>query len=202
MLLVAGTPHSSAIGRSYWRWILLLLGFFSLSLLNWGPGLFGYPGPMLRFDMPSLNTLFGLLVLSVPWIVFVLLVKTRASRAQTPVVLLLIPVLILTLPLGLLDVGFSGSDKPLKTIDMNGYRVGLHLLNCGAPCSFMIAVDQERVLIPHVILSKRLFVFDPAFDARTEVLGTNVLKVTTLPYNDEHPDQQTQVFRMKPHFFF
>lgn len=157
---------------------------------------------MLRFDIPVLNTLFSLFVFSVPWIVFVLLVKTRAFRGQTPVVLLLIPVLVLTLPLAFLDVGFSGSDEPLKTIDMNGYRVGLHLLNCGAPCSFMIAVDQERVFIPHVMLSKRLYVFDPAFDARTEVLGKNVLQVTTLPYSDGHPDEQTQVFRMKPHFFF
>jgi hypothetical protein len=198
---VGDTFHSSASGRSYWRWILPLLGFFCLSLLNWGSGLFGYRGPMLRFDIPVLNKLFSLFVLSVPWIVFVLLVKTRAFRSQTPVVLLLIPVLILTLPLAFLDVGFS-SDEPVKTIDLNGYRVGLHLLNCGAPCSFMIAVDQERVLIPHVILSERLYIFDPAFDARAEVLGKNVLQVTTLPYNDEHPDQQTQVFRMKPHFFF
>lgn len=196
------TFHSSASGRSYWRWILSLLGFFVLSLVNWGPGLFGYPGPMLRFDIPLLNTLFSLLVLSIPWIVFILLVKTRAFRAQTPVVLLLIPMLVLTLLLALVTVGFSGSDEPLKSIDMNGYRVGLHLLNCGAPCSFMIAVDQERVLLPHMILSKRLYVFDPAFDARAEVLGKNVVQVTTVPYNDAHPDQQTQVFRMKPHFFF
>jgi len=35
----------------------------------------------------------------------------------------------------------------------------------------MIAVDQERVLIPPLILSERLYIFDPADDARTEVLG-------------------------------
>jgi hypothetical protein len=193
--------RSSAGKRSYRRWTLLLFSFFGLSLLNRGAFLLGYSGPIFRFDLPLLNTFFGLLTLSVPWIVFVLLVKTRTFRGQTPLVLLLIPVLVLTLPLALLDVGFS-SDEPLKTVDMGGYRVGLHLLNCGAPCSFMVAVDQERVLIPHVILSKRLYVFDPAFDARTEILGRNVLRVTTLPYNDEHPNEQTQLFRMKSHFFF
>jgi hypothetical protein len=194
--------NSSLGGRTYWRWISFLLCFFALSLLNWGSGFLGYSGPSLRFDISGLNTFFGLFTLSIPWVVFALLVKSRPFRTQTLLVLLLIPVILLTIPAGLLEFAFLTADEPLKTVDMGRYRVGLHLLNCGAPCSFMIAVDQERIVVPPLMLSKRLYVFDPAFDARTEALGKDVLRVTTLPYNDEHPQEQTQVFHMKPHFFF
>ena len=194
---------SSPAKRSHLRSILFMVGLFSLSVLNWGAGFLGYSGPIFRFDAPSLNTLFALFTLSLPWIVFVLLIKSRPFRMQTPLILLLIPVLVLvTLPAGLLEIGFSKSDEPLKTANMGGYRVGLHLLNCGAFCSFAIGVDQERVLIPPLMLSERLYVFDPASDAKTEVLGTNVVRVTTLPYNEQHPEEQTQIFKMKPYFFF
>ena len=161
-----------------------------------------YPGPVIRFGVPALNTIFGLFMLSVPWVLFGLSVKSRPFRTRTLLVVLLIPAMMLTLPAVFVGVLFFGADEPLKTVDMGGYRVGLHRLDCGAPCSYAIAVDQERVLIPPLMLSKRLYVFDPAADARTEVLGENVLRVTTLPYNEQHPEEQTQVFQMKPHFLF
>jgi hypothetical protein len=111
-------------------------------------------------------------------------------------------VLLLTLPVGFFDVGFWFSDEPIQTIHIDGYRVRLHRLDCGAPCSFSLAVDQERVLISPVILSERIYMFDPAYDARAEIVGKNDLRVTTLPYNDEHPEEQTRIFHMKPYFFF
>jgi hypothetical protein len=171
-------------------------------MLNWYPGLLGYSGPRLCFDIPILNTLFSLFALGVPWIAFVLLVKSRPFKVRTPLIALMIPVLVLTLPAGLLEVGFPEGDESLKTVAMGGYRVGLHLLNCGAACSFAIGVDQERVLVPPLMLSKTLYIFDPASDARIEVLGKDTVRVTTLPYSDERPEEQTQVFKMKPYFFF
>jgi len=74
---------------------LVLLGFFGLSLLNWGAGLLDYSSPVFRFDVPVLNILFALFALSIPWIVIVLLVKSRPFRSGTPLAVLLIPVLLL-----------------------------------------------------------------------------------------------------------
>ena len=85
---------------------------------------------------------------------------------------------------------------------MGGYRVRLYQLDCGAICDFAVGVDQERVLVPPLMISRHLYVFDGEVNATLEVIGKNKVRVSTLPYTDNDPNVRVQVFQMKPHFFF
>ena len=115
---------------------------------------------------------------------------------------LLVPIMLATVPVALLDVFLESSDEPIRSAEMDGYRIRLYQLNCGAPCSFMVSVDQERILIRPLMIAERLYVFDEAVDATIEILGKNRLRVRTLPYTDTNPNVRVREFEIRPHFFF
>jgi hypothetical protein len=194
---------ASTISRNGTRWIVLSLLLFVAGLLNWYAGWSGWP--YLRFGGSRLRTFAGLIILSGPWFAFFLTLKSHPFRRTWIRVLLLtilVPILLLTLPVALMEASFWTSDKPIRSAEMDGYRVRLYQLDCGVLCDFAVGVDQERVLVPPLMLSKHLYVFDEAIDATVEILGKNELRVKTLPYTEEHPNIRVQVFQMKPHFFF
>jgi len=112
----------------------------------------------------------------------------------------LVPVMLITIPFALGELFFSPASEHLSTVKMDGYRVALYRLNCGAPCSFEIAVNQERTLLPPLMLVRNIYTFDPAEEARYKVIGKDELRVSTLPYDDEYPKGQIKVFYLKPFF--
>lgn len=194
---------ASSIRWNCTRWIVLSLLLFVVGLLNWYAGWSGWP--FLRFGSNRLRTFAGLIILSGPWFAFFLTLMSHPFRRSWIRVLLLttlVPILLLTLPVALMEVSFWTSDKPISSVEMDGYRVRLYQLDCGALCDFAVGVDQERVLVPPIMLSQHLYVFDEAIDATVEILGKNELRVRTLPYTEEHPNIREQVFQMKPRFFF
>lgn len=192
-------------GRNRWnrsRCVAFSLLVFVAGLLNWYAAWSGWP--CLRFGKSILRVLAGLAILGIPWFVFLLVATWDPSRrAWARVILLafLVPVLVATIPIALLESSWI-SDEPLKSVQMDGYRVRLYQLNYGVLCDFAVSVDQERVLAPFTTLSQRLYVFDEAIDATVETLGENELRVTTLPYTKENPNIRVQAFHLKPHFFF
>jgi len=181
------------------RWIVLSLLLFVAGLLNWYVGWRGWP--YLQFGTNRLRTLAGLVILAIPWFVFFLTLILRPfRRAWTRVVLLaiLVPIMLATLPIAMFGLFLWSPDQPIRSVEMEGYRVRLYQLDCGALCDFAVGVDQERVLVPPVMLCQHLYVFDEAIDATVEILGKNELRVTT----NEKPNSRVQEFQLKPHFFF
>jgi hypothetical protein len=194
----ASKSHS---GRA--RWIVIWLLLFVVGLLNWYVGWSGWP--YLRLSTNWLRTFAGLIILSIPWLVFILTVTSHPFRRRWIRVLLLttlVPIMLATIPIGLFELSFWTSDEPIKSVEMDGYRIRLYQLDCGVLCDFAIGVDQERILVPRVILTKHLYAFDEAIDATVEVLGKNELRVRTLPYTDKNPNLRVQDFQIKPYFFF
>ena len=193
-------------GRNRWnrsRCIALSLLVFMAGLLNWYAAWSGWP--YLRFGKSVLRGFAGLAILGIPWFIFFLIITwipLRRVWARIILLTILVPVLLATIPIALLESFSRISDEPLKSVETDGYRVRLYQLNCGVLCDFAVSVDQERVLAPFTTLSQRLYVFDEAIDATVETLGENELGVTTLPYTKENPNIRVQVFHLKPHFFF
>jgi hypothetical protein len=200
------TGERASASKSRWRgarWIVLSLLLFFAGLLNWYAGWSGWP--YLRFGRSGLRTFAGLVILGIPWFVFILTVMSHPVRqAWTRVILLtiLVPTMLATIPIAISELAFWTSDKPIRRVEMDGYRVSLYQLDCGVLCDFAVGVDQERVLVPPLMLSQHLYVFDESIDATVDILGKNELRVETLPYTDEHPNIRVQVFQMKPYFFF
>jgi hypothetical protein len=200
------TGLEASASTSRWRrtrWLVLSLVIFGAGLLNFYAGWSGWP--YFRFASSGLRTLAGLVILGIPWFVFFLLVTSRPFKHPWKRVLLftiLIPIMLATIPIAVLEFSSWTSDKPIKSVEMDGYRVRLYQLDCGVLCDFAVGVDQERVLVPPIMLSEHLYVFDEAIDATVEILGENQLRVETLPYTSEHPNIRVQVFQIKPYFFF
>ena len=182
--------------------IVLCLLLFVAGILNWYAGRSGWP--YLRFSRAKLNAIGGLLILGVPWFVFLLTMISRALRETRLRVILftiLVPIMLLTIPATLLELPLWLSDTPIRSVDMRGYRITLYQLECGVQCDFAVSVDLERVLVPPLMLSQRLYIFDEAIDATIEILDKNELRVKTLPYRNDHPNIRVLVFQIKPHFF-
>jgi hypothetical protein len=203
-----GTGKGGDIAVAEGRWsgprrIALCLLLFAAGVLN---GVAGWAGwPHLRFGMARLNGFGGLIVLGIPWIVFLLTMTSRPFRKawiRIALLTVLIPVMLATIPAALMGWNLWLSNEPIRSVEMGGYRITLYQLECGVLCDFAVGVDQERVLIPPLMLSKRLYIFDEAVDATIEILGKNKLRVKTLPYTEKNPNVRVQVFQLKPHFFF
>jgi hypothetical protein len=126
----------------------------------------------------------------------------RKAWIRIALLTVLIPVMLATIPAALMGWNLWLSNEPIRSVEMGGYRITLYQLECGVLCDFAVGVDQERVLIPPLMLSKRLYIFDEAVDATIEILGKNKLRVKTLPYTEKNPNVRVQVFQLKPHFFF
>lgn len=185
------------------RWILFPLLIFVAGLLNWYAG--RHEWPFLRFTTHWLRTIAGLVILVTPWIAFfsAVALKPFAHKWKRAFLLgILIPIMLVTLPLALLDLTVWTPDPPLRSVEMGGYRVRLYQLECGVLCDFVVGVDQERVLLPYLVISQRLYIFDDDIDATVEVVGKNQLRVTTLPYTEKDPNIRVQIFQIKPYFLF
>lgn len=180
--------------------MFLFLLVFALDTLYWWSPFFRL-GPHIRFTVSALNTIFHLLILLCPWMAFSLALNSPAfSRRLTRILFIgaLVPVMLATIPFAIGDLLFGGGSELVSTASIDGYRIALYRLNCGAPCDFSIAVDQERTLIFPVEIARNLYVFDPAAEARCEIIGKDELRVTSLPYN-EYPGE-TRIFHLKPFF--
>jgi hypothetical protein len=195
-----GVDKSRCSGaRRIFLWLLL----FVAGVLNWYAGQSGWP--YLRFGRAGLNAIGGLLILGIPWFVFILTKISHPFRRtwiRLALLTILGAIMLVTIPATLLDLPLWLADTPIRSVEMHGYRITLYQLECGVLCDFAVSVDQERVLVPPILLSQRLYIFDEAIDATIEILGKNELRVRTLPYTDKDPNIRVQEFQIKPHFFF
>jgi hypothetical protein len=201
-----GEMGSLGVEKSRWgraQWIVSWLFLFVAGVLNWYAGRSGWP--YLRFGRAGLNAIGGLLIMGIPWFVFILTKISHPFR-RTWIRLVLLTILaiimLVTIPATLLELPLWLADTQIRSVEMHGYRITLYQLECGVLCDFVVSVDQERVLVPPILLSQRLYIFDEAVDATIEILGKNELRVRTLPYTDKDPNIRVQEFQIKPHFFF
>ena len=195
------TPWSRFSKNAAFVWLVL----FALGLANWAALCPSYTGPVLRLTPPRWNDYAFCLVLCCPWLAIMLLASSCFKREliRYALITVLAIISIVSIPVGLLTLFWDTDDDVIATVPLRGYQVALHRLNCGAPCSFMLTVDQERMLGQHVMLTRQLALFDPAAEARIEVIGQNEVRVTPLPYDDRHKeDTNPRTFLMKPYFWF
>ena len=167
--------------------IFMSLLIFGLSVLNmWLP--------LVRFTMHVMNVGFCLLVACVPWLA--LIVARRSSlwkdwRKRLALILLLVPILLVSIlvgPLQLLFDPFMLGVKRMTTLRTGGYQVSAYLLDCGVLCSFEIEIQQERILIPPIMVVRNLAHYDDTYDALLEIVSPNQLRVTALRYDPKHPE--------------
>jgi hypothetical protein len=147
--------------------------------------------PVLRLGSASLNHLFLLLSFPLPWLAagaFLYLPKVWDRAVAT---LFLLPALAYSAffaPCTAIDTaitireGYDSGFQPISTVPMGGYRVTIFRTNCGATCSYGIALRQERRLVPGVFLVRRLEGFYPAYDATHRVVGRDSLVVNDRLY--------------------
>jgi hypothetical protein len=66
-------------------------------------------------------------------------------------------------------------------------------------------IQQERILIPPIMVVRSIADFDDTYDALLEVVSPNELQVTALRYDSEHPDTPlrfTEIFPLKHFLYF
>jgi hypothetical protein len=181
--------------------ILSLLALFWLAILN-------TRFPVLRFTSSWLNLLFVVLVFFVPWIALTLALESPEWKRRWPriaLLVLLVPTLVFTIPAGMLALFLHGGEEHLTSVEMLGYRVAAYRENCGAPCSFSVEIQQERTLIPPVMLVRHLRWFDEADEVQLEVASTDQIRVVALGFNSkdpEHPKRQVDLISLKRFMYF
>jgi hypothetical protein len=150
-----------------------------LVLLNWR-------SPLLRLEPAYLNNVvFGFTCLS-PWLAVYLVSRLRHAAARIALRAIFICTGIVLVPLAIGSLtGWGWGD--LGTIDTGRHIVKLYETNCGAPCSFGVAVRQERRLIPGVVLVRDLYGFYPADSPTYTVINPDSIRVEVPPYRDRAP---------------
>jgi hypothetical protein len=150
-----------------------------LVLLNWRR-------PFLRLEPAYLNNVvFGATCLS-PWLAVYLVGRLphAAARIALRTIFICAGVVLFPLAMGSL-MGSGWSD--LGTIETGRHIVKLYETNCGAPCSFGVAVRQERRLIPGVVLVRDLYGFYPAAWPTYTVINPDSIRVEVPAYGGRAP---------------
>src|SRR5713101_897586 len=120
-----GEMRSLGVDKSRWsgiRWIVTWLFLFLAGIVNWYAGRAGWP--YLRFGIAGLNAVGGLLILGIPWLVFLLTATSRQlSGKRIRVVLLTILglIMLVTIPATFLELPLWLSDTPIRSVEMPGY---------------------------------------------------------------------------------
>jgi hypothetical protein len=151
-----------------------------LVMLNW-------LSPFLRLEPGYLNKLvFGATCLS-PWFALLLVRPFRHPAARITLRTLSIGAGVALFPLAvgsLYPVGFTAD---LGTIDTGRHTVKLYETNCGAVCSFGVAVRQEKRLIPGIVLVRDLAGFYPAATPTYAVINRDSIRIDVPPYAGRVP---------------
>ena len=181
--------------------ILALLALFWLAILN-------TRFPMLRFTSSQLNCLFIVLICFVPWVALTMALASPEWKRRWPritLLVLLVPTLVFTIPAAITALFLRGGEEHLTSVEMPGYRVAAYRENCGAFCGFSVEIQQERTLIPPVMLVRHLRWFDEADEAQLEVASTDQIRVVATGFNSkdpEHPKRQMDLISLKRFMYF
>jgi hypothetical protein len=147
--------------------------------------------PVLRFGSASLNHLFLLISFTLPWVALGTLLYLPRLWTKVVAILFLLPALAYSAffapftaveTVNTIGRGHDPGFQPISTVPMDGYRVTIFRTNCGATCSYGIAVRQERQLVPGVFLVRELDGFDKYYDAPHRVVGRDSLLVNDRLY--------------------
>lgn len=162
--------------------ILGLLGIATgicLIMLNWRRA-------FLRLEPAYLNNLvFGATCLS-PWLAAFLVHPFRHLAARVALRTISIGGGVALLPLAI--GSFSGRGwADLGTIDTDRHIVKLYETDCGAPCSFGVAVRQQRRLIPGIVLVRDLEGFYPAAAPAYTVINRDSIRIDVPAYGGRAP---------------
>jgi hypothetical protein len=129
-------------------------------------------------------------------------------RKRLAIILLLVPILLVSIlvgPLQLLFDPFMLGVKRMTTLRTGGYQVSAYRVNCGVLCSFEMEIQQERILIPPIMVVRSIADFDDTYDALLEIVSPNQLRVTALRYDPKHPEDPlrlTESFPLKHFLYF
>jgi hypothetical protein len=181
---VHGLPPNKRIAT------LALLGIatgFCVVMLNWR-------NPFLRLE-PSYvnNVIFGATCLS-PWLVLFLVRPFRHAAARIVLRTMSVAAGVALLPLAI--GAFAGGVRAdLGTIDTGRHTVKLYETNCGAPCSFGVAVRQERRVIPGFLLVRQLDGFYAAVSPTYAVINQDSIHIEVPAYGDRAP-ARLQAYRL------
>src|SRR2546428_4041142 len=182
-------------------------------LAGWAATVWNDWNAVVRLDSPSLNALCLLVAYCLPWIALtVVLLGLTGWLRITGLSILALPLLFTLLfgPFVLLhllsvraDGGKDASFELLAAAPVEGGRVAFYRTNCGATCSFGIAVRQERRLLWRVVLVRDLGGFYPAHGARYESLGPTSIRVSVPPYVaiPGYP-ARSEVYDIRPWLYF
>ena len=199
--MVSTQPESVPNPKAHVVRILSLLALFWLAILN-------TRFPVLRFTSSQLNFLFIVLICFVPWVVLTMALASpewKRRRPRITLLVLLVPTLVFTIPVGVVELFLGGGEEHLTSVEMLGYRVAAYRENCGAPCSFSVEIQQERTLIPPVMLVRHLRSFDEADQVELKVASTDQVRVVATGFNSkdpEHPKQQMDLISLKRFMYF
>jgi hypothetical protein len=150
-----------------------------LVMLNWR-------SPVLRLEPSYLNNVvFGATCLS-PWLVLFLVRPFRhvATRIVLRTMAIAVGVALLPLAVGSL-AGEVRAD--LGTINTGRHTVKLYETDCGAPCSFGLAVRQERRVIPGLLLVRDIDGFYPAAAPTYVIINQDSIRIDVPPYGGRAP---------------
>jgi len=153
------------------RNLILLLGIFILSILNW---MF----PVIRFSSHLLNEVFFLMICIIPTLLIINgFIFKRISIKILNLVLFILPSIFFLL-LGLITIGMDASLEKIDNIDMKYSNVSIYRTNGGATTDFGIVVRQEKNIFPGIILVKNLYSEYHMVDASYQVIDPNTIFIT------------------------
>ena len=102
--------------------ILSLLALFWLAMLN-------ARFPVLRFTSSRLNFIFTVLIFFVPWISLTMALASpewKRRWQRITLLVLLVPTLVFTIPVGVVELFLGGGEEHLTSVEMLGYRVAAY----------------------------------------------------------------------------
>jgi hypothetical protein len=182
--------------------IALLAVIFWLAILN-------ARFPVLRFTSHWLNVPFVVVILFVPILALATAMESSLWRRlglRMGLLFLVVPMLVFIVPATIVAlISLVSGEEHLKTLEMHGYRIAAYRENCGAPCNFSVEVQQERTLIPPVMVVRHLRWFDDADEVEMEIVSGNQIRVIASGYNSKdpaNPKRQTDFISLKRFIYF
>lgn len=157
--------------------------FYLVLVLIYILGLLNFFFPKLRFQYPLANQIFMLFLLFIPWILVVngFLFKRLLLKILN-LIFLIIPCLI-ALPfaffiiVGIVTSSYQNAFMPIHHLNLKSFSVTAYRTNGGATTAYGIVVQQEKKILPGVLLVKKLYKEYPGEDILIKRISDNVIEI-------------------------
>ncbi len=185
-------------------WRTFVTGWKGVALFGGGSAVFFLQllHPVVLFKWPAVNVVAGLAAgLCLPWLTLIAIFRVGRWWSKAIALAAVIPLLVYSAAFLLGFCIAADADDQFADLDWKGTHVRFYRTDYGAISDWGVVIRQERLLLPGLVMVRRLDVFSTCFALKAE--GTDRgIKVNDPRSECSDLHAGSREYRLKPFLYF